>query len=107
MREEISKSKTELSQMREKLNLSSVQKEKIRSQVMMFTDKTFNFDRDHLGVNGILYILTHFGCLPLVCFFCTVIFYWYNFIYLNFTVTVSVTGISLMFNASVCCSLKD
>lgn len=58
MREELCKAKTELSQIREELTHSSAQKEKISSQVMLFTDKTFHFDtdvdKDHLRVTGIL-----------------------------------------------------
>lgn len=58
MREELCKAKTELSQIREELVHSSAQKEKISSQVMLFTDQTFHIDtsvdEDHLRIAGIL-----------------------------------------------------
>lgn len=58
MREELCKAKTELSQIREELVHNSAQKEKMSSQVMLFTDKTFHFDPsvdgEHLRVTGIL-----------------------------------------------------
>ena len=38
MQGELAKAKTELSQIRKELSLSSAQKEKISTQVMMFTD---------------------------------------------------------------------
>lgn len=59
MREELCKAKTELSQIRMELTHSSTQKDKISSQVMLFTNKTFHFDsdvdEDHLRITGILY----------------------------------------------------
>lgn len=58
MQEELCTAKTELSQIREELMHNSAQKEKISSQVMIFTNKTFNFDtgvdKDHLRNTGIL-----------------------------------------------------
>lgn len=58
MREELCKAKTELSQIREELVHNSAQKEKISSQVMPFTDKTFHIntsvDEDHLRIADIL-----------------------------------------------------
>lgn len=58
MHEDLSKAKSELSQLREELSLCSAQKEKLSSQVMMFTDKTFHFDVHvavrHLRGTGIL-----------------------------------------------------
>lgn len=55
---DLSKAKSELNQIREELSLCSAQKEKISSQVMMFTDKTFHFDTlvdiHHLRVTSIL-----------------------------------------------------
>lgn len=56
--EELCKAKTELRQIREELIHNSAQKEKISSQVMLFTDKTFHFDsvvdKDHLRITAIL-----------------------------------------------------
>ena len=58
MHEELCKAKAELSQIREELIRNNVQKEKISSQVMLFTDKTFHFDtgvdKSHLRITGIL-----------------------------------------------------
>lgn len=44
LQEELCKAKTEHSQIREELTHSSMQREKINSQVMLFTDQTFHFD---------------------------------------------------------------
>lgn len=75
MREELSKATTELSQIREELNLCIAQKEKIGLQVMMFTDKTFHFDthvdKGHLRVAGILlFILVTCSLMFYVQFCC-------------------------------------
>lgn len=53
---ELHESKIELCRTREELSESSAQKEKISSQVMLFTVQTFHFatvDKDHLRVSGI------------------------------------------------------
>lgn len=49
MREELCKSKTELSQMKAELIHSGAQKEKLSSQVMLFTEQKFHLDT---GVDG-------------------------------------------------------
>lgn len=58
MRDELCKAKMELSQIREELVHSSAHNEKISSQVMLFTDKTFHIDtsvdKDPLRIAGIL-----------------------------------------------------
>lgn len=66
--EDLLRAKTELSQVREELSLCSAQTEKMRLQVMLFTDKTFNFlshiDKNHRGTRCRLQ--TCFCCLDQV-----------------------------------------